>query len=199
MVLHLGCLDLELHWSFWLLLGAIAAVPAQPALLLGLLAALFHELGHLAVMLLTGNAPARLTLTALGGRLKGAAFSGFWAELMALSAGAAVNLLLAMACCLAIGHKMQLFSAINLVLGCFNLLPVQGLDGGRILRLLLERRFKGNGSERRVCTILSLAVLAALWCWSIWLYGQNPQLPTLLLFPMVPTLAFFVQRNGMYD
>ena len=197
MVLHLGSMDLEIHWSFWLLLGALAASPSQSVLLLGLLAACCHELGHLAAMLLAGNTPARLTLTAMGGRLKGTAFSGFGAELTALAAGAAVNLLLAMVCRLHGGYEVQLFSAINLVLGCFNLLPVQGLDGGRILQMVLERSFKGSERAPKVCMFLSLAALAALWCWSIWLYRQNRHLPALLLFPIAPTLAFFKQQNGM--
>ena len=57
-------------------------------------------------------------------------------ELAAALAGPAANLAAAWLCCRAEGGA--LFAGLNLALGCFNLLPVGRLDGGRALHCLLS-------------------------------------------------------------
>ena len=57
-------------------------------------------------------------------------------ELAAALAGLAANLAAAWLCCRAEGGA--LFAGLNLALGCFNLLPVGRLDGGRALHCLLS-------------------------------------------------------------
>jgi len=60
---------------------------------------------------------------------------GYWQEGIAALLGPGVNLLLAVM--FAWSEGGQEFSRLNLVLGCFNLLPVQQLDGGRALWAML--------------------------------------------------------------
>lgn len=184
-----GRLEVQLHWSFLLLVGGAAALPNAPLVLLGLGAAACHELGHLGAMVLAGLPPARLRLGLFGGRLQSSAFAGRRAELLCLGAGPGVNLLLAAVFASAGGYGPRLFSAMNLVLGGFNLLPVQGLDGGRMLGLLLPRRL---GQGRRVVLILvSLLTLAGVGGWCFGLARAHPGLPLLRLVVLVPAAAFF--------
>jgi len=186
----LGRMALQIHWSFLLLLGLLAAVPNSNLILLGLGSAACHELGHLGAMWAVGMPPTGLRLTLLGGKLQGSNHPPLGAELAALFAGAGVNLALAFCFGFSSQYRFQLFSAINLVMGGFNLLPIQGLDGGSILRLGLER-FCGPRRAARRCVFLSFAVLAALWGWSLWLCHVHPHLPTLLGVPLLASVVFF--------
>ena len=111
-------------------------------------------------------------------------------DLAALAAGAGVNLALALCFGFLPQYRFQLFSAINLVMGGFNLLPIQGLDGGRMLRLGLER-FCGPLRAAKWCAFLSFAVLAALWGWGLWMWRQYPGLPALLGVPLLAAAVFF--------
>lgn len=187
---RLGRLEVQLHWSFLLLVGLAAALPNAPLVLLGLGAAACHELGHLGAMMLAGLPPARLRLSLLGGRLQSCAFACRRAELLCLGAGPGVNLLLAAAFAAAGSYELRLFSAMNLVLGGFNLLPVQGLDGGRMLGLLLPRRL-GQKRGWVVLAVVSLAALAGVGGWCFELARAHPELPLLRLVVLVPAAAFF--------
>jgi len=188
MELRLGRLRLELHWSFFVLLCAAAAAPnGLPAL--GLAAGACHELGHLAAMRAAHMGLPRLRLGWNGGALSGQTFSAPGAELAALLAGAGVNLALAAAfrCC--DGRRGQLFSAVNLLLGGFNLLPVLGLDGGSALLLLLERRLDPRPA-RRAAAAFSALVLGGLWAAAAALRRADPRLALLPGLPAAATWVF---------
>lgn len=121
----------------FLLLLVLSALWMEGALWLGLLAACgLHEGGHLLALYLFGGRLRALRLSLGGAQIvteQGG--MGYGSELLAVLAGPGVNLLL---CLLATGggERWYLFSGINLVLGIFNLLPLPGLDGGRIIYLL---------------------------------------------------------------
>ena len=195
---RIGGFQLSVHWSFWLLLGLASAAPKQPVLPLGLLAAACHELGHFGAMLAVGMAPRNLRFSALGGKLQAKNFPGIWAELASVGAGGAVNLALAGLFAAANGYEARLFSAVNLVLGGLNLLPVQGLDGGRMVVLLLERRWEDRKSKAAAVWIsAAVLVLLAVWCFLLW--KSHPDLPALLLGPFGPAAAFWGWLRGRND
>lgn len=108
----------------------------------GLLAALLHECGHVAVWLvMTKSLPVlSFSLRGIGLDASAAYLTRRQTFLLAL-AGPLTNLLL---CAAALG-KMQLaasywgyfFAAANLATGLFNLLPVGDLDGRRMLQSIL--------------------------------------------------------------
>jgi Zn-dependent protease len=194
----IGGFRLRIHWSFWLLLGLVSAMPGQPVLLLGLAAAACHELGHFAAMLAVGMPPQSLCLSARGGKLQAGGFANLSAEMFALGAGAAVNLLLALLFGAVGSHYAKLFSAINLVLGGFNLLPIQGLDGGRMAALAVGQRWPHHRVQS-FAVGLSAGTLVLLLGWSLWLWKNHPQLPTLVLLPAFPAAAFFGWLKGGND
>lgn len=105
--------------------------------LLFLIAALCHEGGHILAAKCCGLTVRSVRLSAVGMELdipRGPHCS-YGQELLLLAAGPAVNLALTALCCRLSGIWPKLFGGINLILACFNLLPVSPLDGGELFRL----------------------------------------------------------------
>ncbi|MBR6574647.1 MAG: M50 family metallopeptidase [Clostridia bacterium] len=150
-------------------------------LLLFWLAAILHELGHLAALrLLRGRVEAlrfRLSGAEICYRGTGISYGG---EVLLALAGPGMNLL--WAAVLALTSRwypedlLYRFIGCHLVLALFNLLPALPLDGGRVLQSALEARFPLEGEEyaRRV----SLAVGAVLFLLGLYVLLQkgNPTL-----------------------
>ena len=119
----------------------------QGLLLPALAGCALHELGHLAAIWGLGGSVRRLRLTAVGAEIQMERPMSYPGELAAALAGPAANLAAAWLCCRAEGGA--LFAGLNLALGCFNLLPVGRLDGGRALHCLLSMSI-GPAAEEAV-------------------------------------------------
>ncbi len=158
---------LRLQVSPWLalLLGAFVLL-SSPALLAALLtAALVHELAHWAVLRRLGGEVRSLQLGLFGARMEIAHLErlSYGGEMLVTAAGPLVNLLLAPGLAW-LGREAEvfwLFAGAQLVLGCFNLLPVRPLDGGRLLWLAAAWRH-GPFQADRLCAAVGLAAALAL-------------------------------------
>ena len=118
-------------------------------LVLFLLAFAAHEGAHLLLLSLFGGRLRSLQLTWKGARiLTEQGRMGYGGELLAVMAGPGIDLLLAVLSA-GRGETADLFSGINLVLGIFNLLPLPGLDGGRMFRLLFALLWDGEEKQRK--------------------------------------------------
>lgn len=105
----------------------------------GMLAAILHESGHLLAWVFLVREPPQLELTLWGIclRMRGICLPA-WQEKILAAGGPVMNFLV----CLGLLGWMDLTgytyagcwaAAANLLLGAFNLLPVPGLDGARLL------------------------------------------------------------------
>jgi stage IV sporulation protein FB len=117
---------------------------------LGVAAAVIHEAGHLLCLIWWGVMPSKISLLPFGMRIerKGAASLSYNREAVTALAGPAMNLFLAGATALILTftHNQALLFpiAVNLGLALLNLLPLEPLDGGRILRALLLKKYAEN-------------------------------------------------------
>lgn len=131
-----------------------------------MLACCFHELGHLlSIRLLSGDIKL-IRLTAVGAEMVLCRPMGYGQEMVAALAGPGVNLLLAVLCCR--WSWGTLFAGLNLALGCFNLLPVGRLDGGRFLHGLLAVFCGLNVAEQIGALLDGCLVARCFWrgrCW----------------------------------
>lgn len=144
-----------------------------PALLLALLwgagevlpliglAALCHELGHLFVLWCFHVPVERIVLTPMGALIVAPAQEklSYGREITAVLAGVAVNFALALLFARVSGD--YLFAGANAILGVYNLLPVEGLDGGRALFLLLSW-WRDPFAALRAARIVNLIAMALL-------------------------------------
>lgn len=139
---------IEVSPGFLLLLGVLFWLDEGVGLLAwGLLACLLHELGHVAAALAFGGWADRLSLTAVGAEMS---FGypvplSYGRDSLVALAGPAVNLLAGGA---ALALDCYLPAALNFGIGAFNLLPIQPLDGGRVLYNLLAEWLDPDWAER---------------------------------------------------
>ena len=133
-------------------------------LLPALFAIIMHEIGHLFMMWLLECSPKRVKLIPASIQITTPFQKRYRNDLLIAIAGPAVNIVLFLTLYfnyLAFGNEITLyFALLNLVIAIFNLLPVNGLDGGTILYCVLAK-FKGSDKAAVILRIITL-ILAIL-------------------------------------
>lgn len=164
--------------GFFLLLAWLNYVDRQGIVPLAMAACLLHELGHYLAIRWLGFRIKSIRFTAIGAEMELPKGLGYWREGLAALAGPGVNLLLAAFLC-QWGHG-TLFAGINLVLGCFNLLPIGRLDGGRALYCTLALLLGADWAER-LCKGLDITFTGAVLATGVLFTGLGGNLTLLLV------------------
>lgn len=100
---------------------------------------LVHELSHLIVGIILGSKPKKLDIYAFGFSLDlYTTQNEIKNKIMIILAGPFSNLFIAILLILLGKSEYSEYIYINILLGVFNLLPIYPLDGGRLLKYLLE-------------------------------------------------------------
>ena len=161
-------------------LSAVLLLDGEGRMILCIAAALLHELGHLAMMLFFGVTVRGVTLRLFDVRIDADSPRGFRDDICITLGGVTVNFLLA-AFFLSAG---SFFGAANLALGCFNLLPVMSLDGGRLLYILLSRRFPPRVCDRalKISSFIILLPLMTVGICTLLRSGYNYSLLIISLY-----------------
>lgn len=134
------------HPSLILWLSALFYL--RPGLALPFLGAMgFHELGHLLALLWMKKPPLHLTLSFVGAKMETPPL-GYRQTMLAAAGGPAFSLLLGLS--LPAAPALGLCS---LALGLFNLLPLAGLDGGKILESFLLLRLREDRARRLTAAV----------------------------------------------
>ena len=137
---------------------------------MALLACFVHETGHLLAFLLVGYTPRGIVFELTGIRLiKPEQELCPGREAIVQAAGSAVNFAVFFLLSGSLGgisHK-SLFAVTHLLLGCFQLLPLSSLDGGKLLALAAGRLW-GERAAYRIGTAADFLTLAGLLAGCIW-------------------------------
>lgn len=134
---QMGKVKVYIWFSFFAVICLFLAIGQNPWGLWCIGASILHELGHLAAFLCRGYPPLELHFEYSGIRLVPQKhFHPMGQEIFFLASGSAVNLFCFLLLWL---FQLPIPAFFHLVLGVFNLFPLKGLDGGQILKLLLER------------------------------------------------------------
>ena len=144
-------LELTVSPGFLLLAASLYYLGGGGALTAFLTAALAHELGHLAVLWLSGAELCRVRITPCGPVIDYRGALTRREEMGVLAAGPLSGLLFALTAFM-IGTPYFCYTgAIALLATVFNLLPVMPMDGGRLLACLLEEAVIPRAAEVILC------------------------------------------------
>ena len=133
----------------------------SPSTTLSFLAATaIHELGHIAALYLLKKRPEKLTISITGCTISAYGLS-YQQELFSACAGPILSLIGGL-----FYPRFPEFASISLMLAAFNLLPIEGLDGGRILASLLVKFAPEQESTLSMISGITLLLIlsAALVC-----------------------------------
>ena len=164
----------EVSVSFWFFASVLFFLMAdRSAMALPVLGAIaIHECGHLAFLRLRRASVAAVDFSFSGMRLRLAPSSLLTSResILLNLAGCTFNLGAAGVLAMGGGFWMLRFSAVNSAVALFNLLPLQGLDGGAALQEALimamgwERGQKAaHGVHKAFCVLSGAAAAAAVW------------------------------------
>jgi stage IV sporulation protein FB len=175
-----GKIPIIIHPTFWIFAALIGFLLGEGNLLLTVLwvgiifvSVLFHEMGHALTALLFGRKP-RIELVALGGlTYHDGEKLAFWKQFFIVFNGPLFGffLYIIVAILLDIPGLIQapnlitlltLIKVVNLFWTILNLLPVLPLDGGQLMRVVLEGFFGVNGIKYALFTSMCIAFLISL-------------------------------------
>lgn len=167
-------IDIELHWTFILLLVAIlifGGITAFVTLVLLFVCVLIHELSHCFVSLRNKVKVSKVILMPLGGfsvinqiglEHKVEFNIAIAGPLMSVLLGCIFGVLVVLAPLGPVSQMLQLLFLINLLLGVFNLLPAFPMDGGRVFKSYLERKYNQYRATMLTIKIGNIVMVLAL-------------------------------------
>ena len=133
------------------------------------LAAICHELGHLAVMRTVKMDVREAKITLFGAEIRSVGYKNELSRAAVYAAGGAANIISALIV-LATGFDgayAELFVTCSFALAFINLLPIRSLDGGCIIEALLSH-FAPNRAHAAV-TVVSAVSLGILWLVAVYI------------------------------
>ena len=167
--------------------------------ILSLISAVLHESGHIFLMYMFSSPPEKLTLGFFGMRIeKRENTLSFLQEAWVAFAGPCVNLLICFFSFIIYQfceeEIMLRLAFINLLLGAFNLKPIEPLDGARIIKNTLSIFFNEQCIEKilNIFLYIFLSLLFMICLVVTSFYGFNF---TLLIFCVYISLCVILKRR----
>lgn len=150
---------IQLDFSFFAVLAFCFFLDRNNILFMSFAACVLHETGHLITMLLFRIDIRTLCFYGAGVRL-GACLNNtaFGKRIAVLLAGSSANLL---TCALTLCLGFNLFAAVNLMIGIFNLLSIGDFDGKQIITAVTEQ-FDFPCAIPKVSTVISCIIVISI-------------------------------------
>ena len=188
----------KIFFSFWfsLSLCTIMILDTGGLASRAFLSALAHEAGHIAAYKFQGKMPEEIHFTPFGLRLVSKNYSNlsYINEIQAAISGPLVNLLLFI---LFYILNMKTEAQMNGALFLFNMMPINELDGGRVLKSALSLLVNPDFAEK-IVSVFGIVFLFALLL--IVLAGANIGKYNLTLLLAICYLTFLVlSHSGLFN
>lgn len=164
--------EIVIEYSFILIIS-FALLTGSYSIIYVLLFSCLHELGHLTVLFIYKCIPERITFSCCGIGLKYKYSFSFFREILFFSAGLIVNFVF---------FLLNIQREINYALFLINFLPVYPLDGGRLLKLILNNELSLSISDN-IYKCVSAFIITALIIFSI--YTKNLSLIIISIYVII--------------
>ncbi|MBR2371222.1 MAG: hypothetical protein IKA82_04300 [Clostridia bacterium] len=157
-----------------------------------LTAVIIHELGHIAAARILRIKITGIRLSLTGAKIETGGVFSYKKEILLCLAGPLFNVLayitaMPLRSVEIISSGVRDFCGISLVLAIFNLLPIRGFDGGRILYSTVALLSNVNAADTAI-TLTGSTIIAALWITSIYMIIRYESALSLFAFAI---LMFF--------
>lgn len=197
----------KISFSFFALVLLILTTTKSNEIILTIFFALLHEIVHLISINLFSVAPDKVTLTIFGANIqRGTASTNSIASEIIINASAPVfNILTGAVFFIFSDHSLHytmIFSEIcniNLMLGCFNLIPFYSFDGGNILKNLLRLYFTKRIIDCILtCVSIIITIIFSFISVYIFLNYQHNYSLFVMCFYMLLSIIFKKQKSLDY-
>ena len=200
MTFQLGKISFELSFPLVALMTAVIIFDTSMSVIICFAGVIAHETGHLLALRYFGSYPQKIKLTlfdiAIIDRKKTTLSDK--AEIIITLAGVTVNFILAGISYFFIQNPyMEIFFNTNLTLGLFNSLPIDSLDGGQALFILLSRKFSPFTSMK-ILDIISFIILIPVAVMGFLVLLQSKYNFTLLLTALY-LIAIILLKNTKFN
>ena len=151
------------------------------------LAAAIHEASHLILMCLLDAKPSEILLIPGGINIIRKGYTNSFKYFVILISGPLANMF-----CFFISKGP--FSLINLLLFIYNMLPLGGLDGGRILALFLRMFMNAQQTEFMIKMISTAVLLCFIYLFIIGIREKTPNY-SILIFSLYIISSIFLKKR----
>ena len=181
-----GC-EIYVSFLFCALITLMLLLDRSGLILPTLTAVFLHELGHLLCMYAKDIPPKRIKLIISSVQITTNSFSSYKNDITVSLCGPIANLMVFIALFVNYtifkNQTVLLFSFVNLIIAFFNLLPLKGLDGGRIIYCIVAKKSEERTAER-VLNIITISFSLLLVFLFITLCFKEIYNPSLLIIPL---------------
>lgn len=204
-MMRLRLFDIEFKISFLLVsvFAIITLFDRQCKLFICFLSAFLHESGHIFAMCKNNCKPKSVICNLFDIKIidNKRALTSFSANLIIVLSGVIVNFLAAIfSYILYYFSQIEIFftvSAVNLLMGVFNLLPVSNLDGGQALYLILTKKLSFETADKIIDLLTILLIMPTAVIGFIILFNSKYNF-SLLLVSIYLLAALVLKKSKFY-
>ncbi len=179
--------EFEISFLFTAALALIVATDKTGNIFLFFTAAAIHEAAHLVTMVILKSKPSGVKLIPGGINIVDNSAKTPLEDVLILVSGPLSNLI----CFFAFKND---FSAINLLLFIYNMLPISGLDGGRIVHIFFSALFGAAIADKCIIALtVSAAAVSALIFIYLLFYGVENF--SVLIFSLYLISTLFLKKG----
>ncbi len=198
MTFKLFNIEFEISVPFSVLLAFLLVTDKTGMMSASIFAIVLHEFGHLLWMKKCRTAPKSVKMSLGGILIVGNAYCTANESIAIAVAGPIINLLFSTVFYF-IGVSLDsillaTFGVVQFLVGAINLLPIKGLDGGTVLRVLLEKYCKSKADL--LVKLVSIGVSIAVLVIGVAVAVKNTSNPSLLLLGIY-LIILNVSRFGL--
>lgn len=192
-------IPIVITWHFLALITFMLSLRTEN-ILYAVLFSLFHETGHILAMTALGNAPQSVSLELTGINIKRTAQTNvsLTKEVIIALSGPFFNFILFLIFVLIYSQdgnaKAINAASVNLILMIFNLMPIKGLDGGKVLYFTVSHFFSYK-TAKIILALSSVFFILLMFSYGVYVLYVTRYNFTMLIIALMLSLSMFSKEE----